>query len=80
MGGVGPRGLFMYSATVNVLLVFFGIYRMRRRASKAIEERTEIINLPGGQFTAGRLYASLRNQMDRDLAQMTGAVRPRDWE
>lgn len=80
MGAIGPRGLFMYSAAINVLLVLFGIYRMRRRATKAKEERTEMINLPGGQFTAGKLYASMRNQMDRDLAQMTGAVRPRDWE
>ena len=80
MGGVGPRGLFMYSAMVNVLLALFGVYRMRRRASKAKDERTEIINLPGGQFTAGRLYASMRNQMDRDLARMTGAVRPKDSE
>jgi MFS family permease len=80
MGGVGPRGLFIYSATVNALLVLFGIYRMRRRATKAVGERTEIINLPGGQFTAGRLYASMRNQMDRDLAQMTGALRSRDRE
>ncbi len=80
MGGIGPRGLFVYSAAINLLLVLFGIYRMRRRASKAKGERTEIINLPGGQFTAGRLYASMRNQMDRDLAQMTGAVRQRDLE
>ncbi len=80
MGGVGPRGLFIYSAVINVLLALFGIYRMRRRATKAKEERTGMINLPGGQFTAGKLYASMRNQMDRDLAQMTGAVRPKDWE
>ncbi len=80
MGGVGPRGLFIYSAVINVLLALFGIYRMRRRATKVKEERTGMINLPGGQFTAGKLYASMRNQMDRDLAQMTGAVRPKDWE
>jgi MFS family permease len=80
MGGIGPRGLFMYSAAVNLFLALFGIYRMRRRASKAREERSEIINLPGGQFTSGKLYASMRDQMDRDLAQMTGAVRPKDWE
>ncbi len=80
MGGIGPRGLFIYSATINVLLVLFAIYRMRRRATKTKEERTGIINLPGGQFTAGKLYDSMRNQMDRDLAQMTGAMRPKDWE
>ncbi len=78
MGGAGPRGLFIYSAAINVLLVLFAIYRMRRRASRSKEERTGMINLPGGQFTAGKLYASMRNQMDRDLAQMTGAVQRRD--
>ncbi|MDH3413171.1 MAG: MFS transporter [Gammaproteobacteria bacterium] len=80
MGAVGPSGLFMYSAIINVFLVLFGVYRMRRRATKTKQERSGMINLPGGQFTAGKLYAGMRNQMDRDLAQMTGAVRPKDWE
>ncbi len=78
MGQVGPQGLFMYSAVINALLVIFAVYRMRKRATKAKEERTGMINLPGGQFTAGKLYASMRNQMDRDLAQMTGATQRRD--
>ena len=78
MGMVGPQGLFMYSAAINALLVIFAVYRMRKRATRVKEERTGMINLPGGQFTAGRLYAGMRNQMDRDLVQMTGAVRRRD--
>jgi MFS family permease len=78
MGQIGPRGLFMYSATVTGLLALFGVYRMRRRAAKTKEERSEIISLPGGQYTAGQLYASMRNQMDRDLARMAGGYRNRD--
>ena len=78
MGQIGPRALFMYSAIITGLLALFGFYRMRRRAPKAKEERSEIISLPGGQFTAGQLYGSMRNQMDRDLARMTGGYRNRD--
>jgi MFS family permease len=78
MGQIGPRGLFMYSAIVTGLLALFGVYRMRRRAAKTKEERSQIISLPGGQYTAGQLYASMRNQMDRDLARMAGGYRNRD--
>ncbi|MDX1514991.1 MAG: MFS transporter [Gammaproteobacteria bacterium] len=77
MGGIGPAGMFVYAAVVNCVLAVFAIYRMRRRAAKRKEERSEVINLPGGQFTAGKLYASMRNQMDEDLVKMTGAFRPR---
>lgn len=77
MGGIGPSGLFLYAAVVNAVLALFAIYRMCRRAAKGKEERSELITLPGGQFTAGKLYAGMRNQKDRDLVKMTGAFRPR---
>ncbi|HEX9586060.1 MAG TPA: MFS transporter [Gammaproteobacteria bacterium] len=77
MGGIGPSGLFLYAAVVNSVLALFAMYRMRRRAGKGKEERSELISLPGGQFTAGKLYAGMRDQKDRDLAKMTGAFRPR---
>ncbi len=76
MAEIGPPGLFWYAAVVNLVLALFAIYRMRRRAAKRREERSELITLPGGQFTAGKLYASMRDQKDADLVKMTGAFRP----
>jgi len=38
-------------------------------------QQRPIVASPGGQFTSGQLYTSMRDQTDRDLAQMTGAVR-----
>lgn len=71
----GPVGLFTWSALISSFLGGFAIYRMRRRTVPGRGERSPVITLPGGQFTSGVLYASLRNQMDRDLAHMSGARR-----
>ena len=75
MGRIGPEGLFVMSAVVSAFLGSFAIYRMRRRAVPEKEDRSRTISLPGGQFTSGQLYASMRDAMDRDLASMSGARR-----
>jgi MFS family permease len=75
MGRLGPEGLFVMSALVSGFLGGFAIFRMRRRLSPSKEKRSRIITTPGGQFTSGEMYASMRNAMDRDLAGMRGARR-----
>jgi MFS family permease len=71
----GPEGLFMMSALVSAFLGGFAIYRMRRREAPGKSQQSPIIDMPGGQFTSGEMYASMRNAMDRDLAGMSGARR-----
>ncbi|NCF26634.1 MAG: MFS transporter [Gammaproteobacteria bacterium] len=75
MGFLGPGGLFIMSALVSGFLGGFAIFRMRRRVSPGKDERSRTITMPGGQFTSGEIYASMRNAMDRDLASMSGARR-----
>jgi len=75
MGRLGPEGLFVMSALVSGFLGGFAIFRMRRRRTPSKEKRSRIITMPGGQFTSGEMYASMRNAMDRDLAGMSGARR-----
>ena len=72
MGWLGPEGLFVMSATVSALLGSFAIYRMRRRPVPRKDGRSRTINLPGGQFTSGVLYTSMRDAMDKDIAGMSG--------
>jgi len=71
----GASTLFMVNAWVHGSLGVFGLYRMLRRAPKPKAQQRPILASPGGQFTSGQLYASMRDQTDRDLARMTGAVR-----
>jgi MFS family permease len=75
MARLGPQGLFIMSAVVSVLLGGFAIYRMRRRVAPSKEEQSVMIASPGGQFTSGEIYASMRDAMDKDLASMSGARR-----
>jgi len=75
MGRLGPEGLFVMSALVSGFLGGFAIFRMRRRRTPSKEHRARIITMPGGQFTSGEMYATMRNAMDRDLAGMSGARR-----
>ena len=75
MGYLGPEGLFVMSALVSGFLGVFAIFRMRRRVSPGKAEQSRNITMPGGQFTSGEIYASMRNAMDRDLASMSGARR-----
>ena len=75
MGYLGPEGLFVMSALVSGFLGMFAVFRMRRRHSPGKAEQSRNITMPGGQFTSGEMYASMRNAMDRDLASMSGARR-----
>lgn len=75
MGYLGPEGLFVMSALVSGFLGAFAVFRMRRRHSPSKEAQSRNITMPGGQFTSGEIYASMRNAMDRDLASMSGARR-----
>jgi len=75
MGRLGPEGLFIMSALVSGFLGGFAVFRMRRRLSPSKENRSRIITMPGGQFTSGEMYATMRDAMDRDLAGMSGARR-----
>ena len=75
MTELGPSGLFVWSALVSGFLGAFAIYRMRRRVAPGKDKRSRVITLPGGQFTSGQLYVSMRNAMDRDLAHMSGRRR-----
>jgi MFS family permease len=56
MGNYAPAALFIYIACVQGFLGLFALYRMTRRKTPAAQERTGVINLPGGAFTAGELY------------------------
>ncbi len=75
MGFLGPQGLFIMSGLVSGFLGGFAIYRMRRRVARSKDQQFRTITVPGGQFTSGEMYASMRNTMDRDLARMRGARR-----
>ena len=75
MTWLGPPGLFVWSALASGVLGVFAVYRMRRRDAPGKQQQSRVISLPGGQFTSGQLYASMRNAMDRDLAHMSGQRR-----
>ena len=71
----GPSTLFVVNAAVHGTLGVFALIRMFRRAPKPKAQQRPIVVSPGGQFTSGQLYTSMRDQADGDLARMTGAVR-----
>ena len=71
----GQTTLFMVNAWVQGLLGVFALYRMLRRAPKPKEQQRPIVVSPGGQFTSGQLYSSMRDQADRNLARISGAGR-----
>ena len=62
----GPTTLFMVNAWVHGLLGVFALYRMFRRAPKPKAQQRPIVESPGGQFTSGQLYKSMRDHVDRD--------------
>ena len=71
----GLTMLFMVNAWVAGSLGVFAFYRMFRRAPKPKENQRPIVPSPGGQFTSGQLYSSMRDQADRSLAKMAGRGR-----
>ncbi|TFH49821.1 MAG: MFS transporter [Lysobacterales bacterium] len=75
MSYLGPQGLFTMSAFVSGFLGAFAIFRMRRRHDPSKAKQSRIISVPGGQFSSGEIYASMRNAQDRDVARMSGVRR-----
>ncbi len=59
-----PPAMFVFTASVNALLVVFAVFRMGTRETLEASKRRAVINLPGGQYTAGQLYSALREQID----------------
>ena len=74
MAMFGPPTLFVVNAVVHGSLGVFALYRMFRRAPKPKDQQRPIVDSPGGQFTSGQLYVSMRGQGDRDHAKTTGAA------
>ena len=72
MGRFGPEALFLYIAAITASLGGFALYRMHRRAAKRAEERAPFVAVPASQFTSEQLYTAVRDQMDRDLARLSG--------
>ena len=62
----GPPTLFMVNAAAAGFLGLFALYRMLRRAPKPKAQQRPIIASPGGQFTSGQLYTSMRDQAERE--------------
>lgn len=56
--GVGPEALFVFLALGHVVLIVFGLIRMRARAT--LDKRTPYIYTPRTSFTIGRLLRRRR--------------------
>ncbi|MCP5038851.1 MAG: MFS transporter [Rhodobacteraceae bacterium] len=57
--GFGPKALFAFIATGHLVLVVFGLTRMRVRAT--VETRTPYVYAPRTSFAIGRLLARFRD-------------------
>jgi len=55
MGPVGPSGLFVFIATVAVVLAIYTRWRMSRRAAKPAEEQSKFVPVPSTSAIAGAL-------------------------
>lgn len=55
MGVTGPSGLFVFIATVAVLLALYTRWRMSRRAAKPSEEQSKFVPVPSTSAIAGAL-------------------------
>lgn len=75
MSVFGPPGMFAFSAVVSAMLAFFAFYRMRRRATKRRAERKPFVPTPAAQHLSRELTTRMRDQLDRDLAQMSTTKR-----
>ncbi|SHI62950.1 MFS transporter [Wenxinia saemankumensis] len=60
IGAYGPAALFVFISAAHVLLIAFGLARMRRRASP--ETRTRYVWVPRTSFTIGRLTGRARTR------------------
>ena len=60
--GFGSSAMFLFISTAHLVLIVFGLARMRARPT--VEERTNYIYAPRTTFLAGRLFARLRTKKD----------------
>ncbi|MBT5434278.1 MAG: MFS transporter [Alphaproteobacteria bacterium] len=66
---LGPAGYFWFPAAAIFALGGFALFRMTRSAAVPSEEQRDFVQLPRTSGISARL--ALRNQMDRDIAQMS---------
>ncbi|MDH3379358.1 MAG: MFS transporter [Gammaproteobacteria bacterium] len=76
MGLAGPQSMFIYSAVVMAAIGGFGLLRMRQRHTE--KPRRRFVPVPHTQYSSRQLYNAARDQMDRDLAGLSGGRRRRD--
>ncbi len=65
MGQVGPHGIFLYTATIMMLLALFTLYRMTQRSRS---KRGKAIYLPLGVFgtSSKQLYSNVQKSFRRN--------------
>ncbi|HEY7577553.1 MAG TPA: MFS transporter [Acetobacteraceae bacterium] len=55
MGPSGPSGLFVFIASIAIILAFYTRWRMSRRAAKPAEEQSKFVPVPATSAIAGAL-------------------------
>jgi MFS family permease len=55
MGPAGPSGLFVFIASIAVILAIYTRWRMSRRAAKPAEEQSKFVPVPATSAIAGAL-------------------------
>ncbi|HEY3145368.1 MAG TPA: MFS transporter [Dongiaceae bacterium] len=55
MGPSGPSGLFVFIASIAIILAFYTRWRMSRRAAKPAEEQSKFVSVPSTSAIAGAL-------------------------
>ena len=77
MALIGPDGFYLTLAAVHAGIGFFALYRMSRREAMPLEEQGPAIPAVSGAGASRLTAEALRDQMDADLAQLTGMQRRR---
>ena len=75
MAVAGPNGFFLALGAIHTAVGLFAVYRMSRRAPVPLDEQNPMVPVPSGALpVAATLTAkTVRDQMDSDLAAMTGS-------
>ncbi len=75
MALAGPNGFFLALCAIHASVGLFAVYRMSRRAPVPLDEQNPMVPVPSGALpVAATLTAkTVRDQMDSDLAAMTGS-------
>jgi MFS family permease len=55
MGPAGPSGLFVFIASIAIILAFYTRWRMSRRVAKPAEEQSKFVPVPSTSAIAGAL-------------------------